>query len=161
MKHYHIVLLISAFILTGCASKEQARTGFLSDYSKLEEVSDNVYMYLAPEYGQGIYSKVIVDPVVAYFHEESKAKEEEKEGKIKREDIAKEDLPEYLSALNAEMTLAAQNLEFEKAAEIRDIILELEEKVSSSIKRKNNVNGKDKKGFVSKKPKIIQRKKKR
>ena len=45
---------------------------------------------------------------------------------IKKEKIAKKDLPEYLNALKDEMYLAAKNLEFEKAAEIRDMILELE-----------------------------------
>ncbi len=59
---------------------------------------------------------------------------------IKKEKIAKEDLPEYLSALKDEMHLAAKNLEFEKAAEIRDLILELENPKKM------------------KKPKIIQRK---
>lgn len=45
---------------------------------------------------------------------------------IKREKIAAEDLPEYIEALRNEMQLAAKNLEFEKAAEIRDMIIDLE-----------------------------------
>ena len=76
---------------------------------------------------------------------------------IKREEISKENLPEYLSALTAEMTLAAQNLEFEKAAEIRDIILELEEKATKNI-IKNKTKGTSQKKV---KPTIIQRKKKK
>ena len=44
---------------------------------------------------------------------------------IKKETIAAEDLPVYLDALKDEMQLAAKNLEFEKAAEIRDMIIEL------------------------------------
>ena len=47
---------------------------------------------------------------------------------IKKEKMLKKELPEYLEALKAEMQLAAKNLEFEKAAEIRDMILSLEEK---------------------------------
>ncbi|MHA2175244.1 MAG: excinuclease ABC subunit UvrB [Candidatus Hodarchaeales archaeon] len=47
---------------------------------------------------------------------------------IKKEKITKTELPEYLKALKAEMHLAAKNLEFEKAAEIRDILLSLENK---------------------------------
>lgn len=62
---------------------------------------------------------------------------------IKKEEISKEELPEYLEALKAEMQLAAKNLEFEKAAEIRDMIISLEEKKEL------------------KKPKIITRKKKK
>ncbi|MCK5185910.1 MAG: excinuclease ABC subunit UvrB [Deltaproteobacteria bacterium] len=50
---------------------------------------------------------------------------------IKRDEISKEDLPEYLTALTAEMTLAAQNLEFEKAAEIRDRIIKLQKEVQT------------------------------
>ncbi|MCK4847989.1 MAG: UvrB/UvrC motif-containing protein, partial [Candidatus Heimdallarchaeota archaeon] len=77
---------------------------------------------------------------------------------IKKEEISKEDLPEYLTALNAEMTLAAQNLEFEKAAEIRDIILELEDKSSPKKSIAKNRGKGRKKGRKVKKPIIIQRK---
>lgn len=45
---------------------------------------------------------------------------------IQREKISAEDLPEYIEALRTEMQLAAKNLEFEKAAEIRDMIIDLE-----------------------------------
>ncbi|PWI48389.1 excinuclease ABC subunit B [Candidatus Heimdallarchaeota archaeon B3_Heim] len=59
---------------------------------------------------------------------------------IKREKIPKENLPEYLKALKDEMRLAAKNLEFEKAAEIRDMILALERpetrKVPKLVQRK-------------------------
>ncbi len=61
---------------------------------------------------------------------------------IKQEKISAEDLPDYIEALRKEMRLAAKNLEFEKAAEIRDMIVELE--------RPN----------TKKKPKIIRRNKK-
>jgi len=60
---------------------------------------------------------------------------------IKQKRISAEDLPEYIEALKQEMQLAAKNLEFEKAAEIRDIIIELE------------------KPTTKRKPKIIDRKK--
>ena len=46
--------------------------------------------------------------------------------KIQTEKISAEDLPVYLEALREEMQLAAKNLEFEKAAEIRDLIYTLE-----------------------------------
>ncbi|UCE15195.1 MAG: excinuclease ABC subunit UvrB [Candidatus Heimdallarchaeota archaeon] len=44
---------------------------------------------------------------------------------IQKEKISAEDLPDYIEALKQEMQLAAKNLEFEKAAEIRDMIFEL------------------------------------
>ncbi|MFW9855076.1 MAG: excinuclease ABC subunit UvrB [Candidatus Thorarchaeota archaeon] len=46
--------------------------------------------------------------------------------KLKEEKIPAAELPEYLKALKQEMQIAAKNLEFEKAAEIRDLIYELE-----------------------------------
>ncbi len=46
--------------------------------------------------------------------------------KIQTEKISAEDLPKYLDALREEMYLAAKNFEFEKAAEIRDLIYTLE-----------------------------------
>jgi excinuclease ABC subunit B len=46
--------------------------------------------------------------------------------KLKKEKIPAADLPEYIKALKQEMQIAAKNLEFEKAAEIRDLIYELE-----------------------------------
>ncbi|MHA1973858.1 MAG: excinuclease ABC subunit UvrB [Candidatus Hodarchaeales archaeon] len=46
--------------------------------------------------------------------------------KIQREKIPAKDLPLYLDALRQEMNIAANNLEFEKAAEIRDLIYSLE-----------------------------------
>lgn len=60
---------------------------------------------------------------------------------IKQEKIPAEDLPDYIEALRKEMQIAAKNLEFEKAAEIRDMIIELE------------------KPKTKKKPKIVKRKK--
>ena len=62
---------------------------------------------------------------------------------IKKEKVSEEDLPEYLKALKEEMQLAAKNLEFEKAAEIRDMI-----QAMGAPKVKNA-------------PKLIQRKKKK
>ncbi|WP_455141702.1 excinuclease ABC subunit UvrB [Candidatus Hodarchaeum mangrovi] len=46
--------------------------------------------------------------------------------KIQTEKISAEDIPKYLDALREEMHLAAKNFEFEKAAEIRDLIYTLE-----------------------------------
>ncbi|MFW9779846.1 MAG: excinuclease ABC subunit UvrB [Candidatus Heimdallarchaeota archaeon] len=46
--------------------------------------------------------------------------------KLREEKIPAAELPNYLKALKQEMQIAAKNLEFEKAAEIRDLIYELE-----------------------------------
>jgi hypothetical protein len=55
----------------GCSAKLGKRTGFLSDYSRLERQSDISYRYIGPSVGS--YSRLIVDPVKAHFHTGSKA----------------------------------------------------------------------------------------
>ncbi|NHJ00873.1 MAG: excinuclease ABC subunit UvrB [Candidatus Heimdallarchaeota archaeon] len=57
---------------------------------------------------------------------------------IKSQTISADELPQYLSALREEMKLAAEELEFEKAAEIRDLIFSLQnpENEKSSNKEK-------------------------
>ncbi|MFX1282424.1 MAG: excinuclease ABC subunit UvrB [Promethearchaeota archaeon] len=61
---------------------------------------------------------------------------------IKQEKVPAEDLPDYIKALRQEMQIAAKNLEFEKAAEIRDMIFELEKPKLKNrpkiVKRKNS-----------------------
>ena len=48
-------------LFQGCAApvKEQARSGFISDYSRLEAVADNAYRYTSP--GVKNYSQFIID----------------------------------------------------------------------------------------------------
>ncbi|MHC4553151.1 MAG: DUF3313 domain-containing protein [Planctomycetota bacterium] len=65
----------------------------MSDYGNLQKQSETFSLYLSPEYGQGKYNKVIIDPIVVKFYPESKAYEEEKSGKIKQEEM--EELLEY------------------------------------------------------------------
>jgi hypothetical protein len=52
--------------------------GFLSDYSRLEVVSDTTLRHIDQNRARG-YSKFIVDPVVVHFHGKSKATEIEQE----------------------------------------------------------------------------------
>jgi len=54
MKHdtsYVMVLAVYVALLTGCAApvKEQVRTGFISDYSRLEKADDTLFLYLGPK----------------------------------------------------------------------------------------------------------------
>ncbi|MHC4881372.1 MAG: DUF3313 domain-containing protein [Planctomycetota bacterium] len=81
-----LLTLTILFSITGCSSKKQARAGFLSDYSNLE-IEGEFNLCLSPEYGQLKYTKLIVDPVVAYLHEEPEALKEQQEGRITREEI--------------------------------------------------------------------------
>lgn len=61
-KGYEIALLVLLAVLaSACAAPvtEQTRTGFISDYSELERVSDNAYRYTSPELKQ--YSQFMLD----------------------------------------------------------------------------------------------------
>jgi excinuclease ABC subunit B len=60
--------------------------------------------------------------------------------KLRTEKIDTKNLPEYINALEEEMHLAAKNLEFEKAAEIRDMIIELENPKSDKEKITKTIN---------------------
>lgn len=73
----------------GCSAKKPREVGFLSDYSKLEAVSDVSYSYMAPGNPLGRYSKFIIDPVAIEFYAGSKGEEKEAKGKITDEDIRK------------------------------------------------------------------------
>ena len=65
-------------ILVGCESPpstaEMAVTGFLSDYSGLEPISDTSYRYVNPKYDLGNYATFIIDPVEVIFDEKTKGK---------------------------------------------------------------------------------------
>jgi excinuclease ABC subunit B len=62
----------------------------------------------------------------------SEISSESKEAKTLKKDISKiptDEYPMILKDLNAQMDLAAKNLEFEKAADLRDLIAEIEKKL--------------------------------
>jgi hypothetical protein len=58
-------------VLCGCESSAPSAkmpvTGFLSDYSHLEPISDTSYRYVNPKYDLGNYEKFIIDPVEVLF----------------------------------------------------------------------------------------------
>ena len=54
----------------GCGASGPARTGFLSDYSKLERRSGKSFRYLAPRNRLGEYDRFIIDPIKVYYHGE-------------------------------------------------------------------------------------------
>jgi len=72
---YSLIVLV---MFTGCesplASKEITATGFLSDYSGLESISDTSYRYMNPKYDLGNYAAFIIDPVKVIFNKQTKAK---------------------------------------------------------------------------------------
>ncbi len=74
----------------GCTAQRAERTGFLSDYSKLEAQSDVSARYRAPGNLLGNYSKFIIDPVEIHWHARAKAAT----AKLKEEDLR--DLKNYM-----------------------------------------------------------------
>jgi hypothetical protein len=90
MKKISLLMMVAiAFVAAqcGCTAQRAEKTGFLSDYSKLEARSDVSFRYLAPGNRLGNYSKFIIDPVITHFHTRSKAK-------LKEEDLR--DLRNYM-----------------------------------------------------------------
>ena len=53
--------------------------------------------------------------------------EKEKESKLDLKKVPKEEIPNLIKHLKSEMQLAAANLEFERAAALRDLIRKVEE----------------------------------
>ena len=83
--------LVAAMILfTGCGSKEMAKTGFLSDYSKLQKESDTTMRYVNNT-AAASYSSFIVDPVQTRLYSDPKAK-----GKLTDEQM--KDLTSYMQS---------------------------------------------------------------
>ena len=63
----------------GCESKQMEQTGFLSDYSRLEPVSDEMLRYFNPNLPLSKYKRFIIDPVEIYASESKLTAEEKKE----------------------------------------------------------------------------------
>ncbi|MHC4132177.1 MAG: DUF3313 domain-containing protein [Planctomycetota bacterium] len=91
------VLMIAAIgllaVQLGCGGKDLAKTGFLSDYSKLRAETDNKMMYINKT-ALDSYSSFIVDRVDLHLYSEAKARKEMNKGKITDQDIA--DLTNYM-----------------------------------------------------------------
>ena len=78
-----VLCLIVFIILYGCESPDQtaqkygqplSSTGFLSDYSKLQPISQTSYRYVNPNKSIGKYGRFIIDNVEVIFDPMTKAK---------------------------------------------------------------------------------------
>ncbi len=75
MKRTSLLMALSIIVLavqSGCGPKGPQTTGFLSNYSRLEAVSDTSLRYINPRNTLGNYSKFILDPVAVHFHSKAK-----------------------------------------------------------------------------------------
>lgn len=86
---------------SGCGSKEMTTSGFLTDYSRLEKVSDTSLRYLK-EGALGNYSHFIVDPVEVHFYEGAKSK-----GRLTDQQLF--DLTNYMHSKINEAVVASGN----------------------------------------------------
>ncbi len=59
----HVVLFSLVLVVSWSCGLTARRTGFLSDYSGLEEVESDVWFYVNPRVPVGTYTRFIVDPV--------------------------------------------------------------------------------------------------
>lgn len=86
-----IMLAVGIMLIQcGCGSEGAARTGFLSDYSRLQTESSTSLRYVNTR-ALAKYSSFIVDPVRVHFHSGSKSK-----GKLTQQQIS--DLTSYMHA---------------------------------------------------------------
>jgi len=123
-----IMLLILLTLLCGCAAQKAERTGFLSTYDNLQQVSDSSWRYLDKSVA-GKYSGFIVDPVEIHFKKGAKAIKAKSEGKMTEQDI--QDLANYFhSAIVKAITDAGYKVEYKPGsgiARIRAAITDAEE----------------------------------
>ncbi len=76
MMHVIKVICFGAIVssmVVGCVPvKDPGRTGFLSDYSKLEEIEENHLVYDSGNSGN--YSKFIIEPVAMLYRQAEKSR---------------------------------------------------------------------------------------
>lgn len=130
MKKTGMWMMMAAVILmgmSGCGS-EMAKTGFLSDYSKLQAESDTSYRYVEKA-AAAKYTAFIIDPVAVHFKQGSKAIEKKSEGKLTEQQI--KDLAGYFnSVLFTAVTDAGCKIAYQPGpniARVRVAITDLEE----------------------------------
>ena len=62
-----MVMCVLAAVLSGCGSEEQVKTGFLSDYSKLQVKSKTELLYVNEE-AVTSYNKFIIEPIQTHLY---------------------------------------------------------------------------------------------
>ena len=69
MRKANVIMIMAVMLITlsACEESQRTTTGFLTDYSRLQQVSDTTLRYL-PSQSLAGYSKFIIDPVTVHFH---------------------------------------------------------------------------------------------
>lgn len=97
-----IALLFAIVInLAGCATAPPPNSGFLSDYSKLHEDKygdRSLRWYEKDNFDWQRYSKLMIDPVVVYFHPEAKYRQIDPEAVKKLTDYFRTVVEEQLAS---------------------------------------------------------------
>lgn len=130
MKKTIPMMVAAAVILLnvcGCGS-EAAKTGFLSDYSKLKAESDSSYRYL-DKTSASKYTSFMIDPVSVHFKQGAKAIEKKSKGKLTEQDM--KDLSNYFhAAILAAVSESGAKIAYQPGpgvARIRVAITDIEE----------------------------------
>jgi hypothetical protein len=131
MKKISLLMILaigSIAMSSGCSQRKMAKTGFLSDYSKLQAVSDSSLRYLDKS-ALATYSSFIVDRVEVHFQAGAKAIETKSKGKLTQQNIA--DLTNYFHSTMVKMiTEAGIEVVYQPGpgvARIRTAITDIEE----------------------------------
>ena len=132
MNRTNIVMVVTSVVLAaigGCGGSETpVATGFLSDYSKLQAVSDSSFRYL-DKTARGKYTAFIVDPVAVHFKEGAKAIKKKSQGKLTEQDIR--DLTNYFhDAIVKAITVSGYSIAYRPysgVGRIRVAITDMEE----------------------------------
>jgi len=138
-KHTAILCLGCLLVLTGCQtpSSQIPVTGFLSDYSLLEPVSQKNYRYSNPAYDIGDYGTFIIDSAVLILDEPEpsdikNSREFEKLRVYLRRTFVETLIPRYTATAVtpgpgvAEIRLALVNVNRSFPLDFKDVYLEME-----------------------------------
>ena len=127
-KRRTIIIVLAIAAVCSCSQRKMAKTGFLSDYSKLQAVSDSSLRYLDKR-ALATYSSFMVDTVEVHFQAGAKAIETKSKGKLTQQDVA--DLTNYFhTTLVKLITGAGFEVVFQPGpgvARIRTAITDIEE----------------------------------
>ncbi len=124
------ITLAVAFVslAIGCAPTMKKESGFLSDYSKLEKVNDDLSRWKDPSFTKGTCDRVIFDPITFNLDEEDVAKFTDEE-QLEIREYAQEKFTALLKKRSELVTYAGPGIcrlrialtDFEKSAALANI----------------------------------------
>jgi hypothetical protein len=129
IKMFLAMSVVAAFVfLNGCGGPKQVKTGFLSDYSRLQRETDSSLRYVNDR-ALARYSSFIIDPVEVHFYSGAKS-----QGKLTTQQLV--DLTNYMHSKIVEaVQKATKNVVYQPAAGVARIRVAL-----TDIKKTDAIN---------------------